>query len=192
MHPLAEVEAVGGKPVHAGIEFEGHALLFARVRHQPIQQGITVALRPFRLVGDQVVDIKDEPRFQLIEQPEARDRHDPAIVDMQHQSQTQRLGLADGVDEGGLVEVEALLPHHGKRRGRSSSSDEAKMVDPVEGGGVVIGTRAVRGRPRRPRQSPARAAGSCRSGRRGGRPLAGRVAGSGDGVVETERQSRGG
>jgi hypothetical protein len=79
IHAAIEVEAVGGKTLHAGIEGKVFAALFLRVFEQPIEKRGTESARAVGIVRDEVVDVEGAAGKKEIEDAKPSDGTDGAI-----------------------------------------------------------------------------------------------------------------
>ena len=79
VHPRPPVEPVCGRPVCCRIQLEAPAARSPRLTEEPLEHPCAESTRPERFVGDEVVDVEDPSRDELMENPVPRDRGRTAI-----------------------------------------------------------------------------------------------------------------
>ncbi len=135
VHALAEVEAMGARPVGAGVEVQfGAASLPGEVAY-PGEEAVAVALGAAGLVGDQVVEVKHRSAPQVFLKPVSGQRTDLPGVFQRRQPVTPGVLPAHALRERDGGQVRAELHHHRKGGGEVGVGLDVEETEWVIGGG---------------------------------------------------------
>src|SRR5579863_2726831 len=105
MHAVDEIEPMRVEALHPGVQLQMAAAFRARPGRQPVEQRLTVALRPGSGVSDEIVDIEDAPAEEVFDHAEARHRANPALVLEDGERKAGGDLPPNSLDERGCLEV---------------------------------------------------------------------------------------
>ena len=78
LHPLQQVETMGGIPLDPGVQVQLIATRLLGPLDQPLQHALPETLRSNRRVGDQIVDVQVMSPGEIVRHPETR--HGPHLA----------------------------------------------------------------------------------------------------------------